>query len=298
MNDKQQLASMGEHMAKKAGQAQPLCMAKRIEELESQVRGLAGLLREAQRYVRYRLEYTECDARIVMGLIFDIDEALAGNLRQTAAPKPQIVGVQGPEAGFSVSFANGMLDDPHISFNQLAFDGDGVNGQHICALQAAANFLMDQADWYVKGAAAINQPYPIKGKTPPAAPEDWQLVPAVVIDEWAAKYEPSTHYSNEAATEISSMLASAPSRNPSHDLHRGPCQRRGAIPATPGGLCSHPVAGAAGGHTAQRSEAQADRTPHHYRAGARGCGSSVAVSVCGIYHNNKQEKQEPMTWQS
>lgn len=40
----------------------------------------ASLLREAQRYVRYRLEYTECDARIVMGLIADIDEALAGKL--------------------------------------------------------------------------------------------------------------------------------------------------------------------------------------------------------------------------
>lgn len=39
MSDKQQLAAMGEHMAEHmAGQAeQPLCMAKRIEELEAQL---------------------------------------------------------------------------------------------------------------------------------------------------------------------------------------------------------------------------------------------------------------------
>lgn len=75
-NDKQQLAAMGEHLADQ----QPLCMAKRIEELETQVRVMAELLREAQRYVQYRLDYTECDARIVMGLIYDIKSALAGKL--------------------------------------------------------------------------------------------------------------------------------------------------------------------------------------------------------------------------
>ena len=40
MNDKQQLAAMGEHMADQ----QPLCMAKRIEELEAQVESLANRL--------------------------------------------------------------------------------------------------------------------------------------------------------------------------------------------------------------------------------------------------------------
>ena len=43
MNDKQQLAAMGEHLAEQ----QPMCMAKRVEELEAQVRVRAGLLREA-----------------------------------------------------------------------------------------------------------------------------------------------------------------------------------------------------------------------------------------------------------
>ena len=35
MNDKQQLAAMGEHMSEQA--AQPMCMAKRIDELEAQL---------------------------------------------------------------------------------------------------------------------------------------------------------------------------------------------------------------------------------------------------------------------
>lgn len=38
MNDKQQLAAMGEHIAEQEGQ--PMCMAKLVEELEAQVRGL------------------------------------------------------------------------------------------------------------------------------------------------------------------------------------------------------------------------------------------------------------------
>ena len=51
MNDKQQLAAMGEHMAEHAGQAQPMCMAKRIEELE-------GLLTEAAQYIHDYCEVT------------------------------------------------------------------------------------------------------------------------------------------------------------------------------------------------------------------------------------------------
>lgn len=40
MSDKKQLAAMGEHMAEQA--AQPMCMAKRIEELEAQVEKLTN----------------------------------------------------------------------------------------------------------------------------------------------------------------------------------------------------------------------------------------------------------------
>lgn len=40
MNDKKQLAAMGEHLAEQ----QPMCMAKRIEELEAQVEKLTNRL--------------------------------------------------------------------------------------------------------------------------------------------------------------------------------------------------------------------------------------------------------------
>lgn len=40
MNDKQQLAAIGEHLAEQ----QPMCMAKRIEELEAQVEKLTNRL--------------------------------------------------------------------------------------------------------------------------------------------------------------------------------------------------------------------------------------------------------------
>lgn len=43
MNDKQQLAAMGEHLAE---QQQPLCMAKRIEELESKYKAAMEVVRD------------------------------------------------------------------------------------------------------------------------------------------------------------------------------------------------------------------------------------------------------------
>ena len=72
MNDKQQLAAMGEHIA-----GHPTLMAKRIEELEAQVRVMAGLLREARPYMDNRggagvNGYTK--------LTKDIDVALASKL--------------------------------------------------------------------------------------------------------------------------------------------------------------------------------------------------------------------------
>ncbi|MDF8330531.1 DUF3850 domain-containing protein [Aeromonas salmonicida] len=59
-------------------------LAAQLSDATRQCGVMAGLLLEAQRYVRYRLEYTECDARIVMGLICDIDAALAGKLPDPA----------------------------------------------------------------------------------------------------------------------------------------------------------------------------------------------------------------------
>ena len=76
MNDKQQLAAMGEHLAEQ--QQQPMCMAKRIEELEAHVRVMAGLLREAQECVVH--DVGRGMGRDVESLWARIDAALAGKL--------------------------------------------------------------------------------------------------------------------------------------------------------------------------------------------------------------------------
>ena len=95
MNDKQQLAAMGtqyrltEEQAKGLAERmpqtgalqviddEPLCMAKRIEEPEAQVRVMAGLLREARPYIDHR---GGAGVKGYTKLTRDIDAALAGKL--------------------------------------------------------------------------------------------------------------------------------------------------------------------------------------------------------------------------
>lgn len=73
MNDKQQLAAMGEHLAEQ----QSLCMEKRIEELESQVRVMVELLREAKPYMDHR---GGAGVKGYTKLTKNIDATLAGKL--------------------------------------------------------------------------------------------------------------------------------------------------------------------------------------------------------------------------
>lgn len=75
MSDKQQLAAMGEHMSEQA--AQPLCMAKRIEELEAQVRVMAELLQKARPYMDHR---GGAGVKGYAQLAKEIDSALAGKM--------------------------------------------------------------------------------------------------------------------------------------------------------------------------------------------------------------------------
>lgn len=82
MSDKKQLAAMGAEMAEQ--QQQPMCMAKRIEELEAQVRVMAELLQKARPYMDHRggagvKGYTQ--------LAKEIDSALAGNLPIQVTPE-------------------------------------------------------------------------------------------------------------------------------------------------------------------------------------------------------------------
>ena len=93
MNDKQQLAAMGEHMAEQA--AQPMCMAKRIEELEGQVRVMAGLLRDAKPYMDHG---NGAGVKGYIQISKKIDAALASKLPSPVVPEGwQLVPVEPTE---------------------------------------------------------------------------------------------------------------------------------------------------------------------------------------------------------
>ena len=74
MNDKEQLAAIGAEMAEK--QQQPLCMAKRIEELEAQVRVMGGALNELRKFAAANT--WDDDER--GALLASIDALLAGQV--------------------------------------------------------------------------------------------------------------------------------------------------------------------------------------------------------------------------
>ena len=78
MNDKIQLAAMGEHMAEQA--AQPMCMAKRIEEMEAQVRVMAELLRDLHKHIGTSIPQTVSDHYRGCDLLDRIEVVLAGHV--------------------------------------------------------------------------------------------------------------------------------------------------------------------------------------------------------------------------
>lgn len=78
MNDKQQLAAMGEHLAEQ--QQQPMCMAKRIEELEAQVLVMADLLRDLHGYIGASIPQTISEHYRGCDLLERIDSALASKM--------------------------------------------------------------------------------------------------------------------------------------------------------------------------------------------------------------------------
>ena len=82
MNDKKQLAAMGEHLAEQ----QPMCMAKRIEELEAQVRVMAELLAQASTQLQTVFE-RDPQHWDFHGLVSRIDAALSGNLPSATVPE-------------------------------------------------------------------------------------------------------------------------------------------------------------------------------------------------------------------
>lgn len=111
MNDKQQLAAMGEHLAEQ----QPLCMAKRIEELETQVRVMAGLLREARPYIDHR---GGAGVKGYIQISKKIDAALASKMpSHTEQPLAMVQGGDGSRDLFERWFRRDYHPDrqgPHI----------------------------------------------------------------------------------------------------------------------------------------------------------------------------------------
>lgn len=82
-NDKQQLAAMGEHLADQ----QPMCMAKRVEELEAQVRVMAELLRDLHEHIGTSIPQTISDHYRGCDLLDRIDAVLAGKLPAPVVPE-------------------------------------------------------------------------------------------------------------------------------------------------------------------------------------------------------------------
>ena len=114
MNDKQKLAAMGEHMSGQT--AQPLCMAKRIEELEAQVRVMAELLRDAREYVT-ALGKPDDEVSAVQMTVSRIDALLAGQVPAPAAPEGwQLVPVEPTERMISESIDAGRFDEDDAVF--------------------------------------------------------------------------------------------------------------------------------------------------------------------------------------
>lgn len=91
MNDKNQLAAMGEHLADQ----QPLCMAKRIEELEAQVRVMADLLRDLHGYIGASIPQTISEHYRGCDLLDRIDAVLTGKLPYHIADVSNMVAPEG-----------------------------------------------------------------------------------------------------------------------------------------------------------------------------------------------------------
>ena len=115
MNDKQQLAAMGAEMAEK--QQQPMCMAKRIEELEAQARVMAELLAQAitQLQTVFERDPRHWDFH---SLVSRIDAALAGKLpNHVEQPLAMVPGGDGSRDLFERWFRRDYHPDrqgPHI----------------------------------------------------------------------------------------------------------------------------------------------------------------------------------------
>lgn len=111
MNDKQQLAAMGEHLAE---QQQPICLQKRVEQLEA-------LLREA-------VDAGDADYYFGSDLLSRIESALDGPHPPTNPPRVRKSGGSFQHTGSVVSSFKTLAGEPRIV---LEFDAPVGGMLHI-----------------------------------------------------------------------------------------------------------------------------------------------------------------------
>lgn len=116
----------------------PLCMAKRIEELEAQVRAMAELLRDARKYVT-ALGKPDDEVSAVQMTVSRIDALLAGQVPAPAAAEGwQLVPVE-PTREMMASAMSAVTQPQDLLYSQ---SGWGMNEMaartRYCAMLAAA----------------------------------------------------------------------------------------------------------------------------------------------------------------
>lgn len=187
MNDKQQLAAMGEHMAEQAPQDQPLCMAKRIDELEAQVLVMAVALREARQHInggqgiKHGLDFR--------AMFEQIDAALAGKLPEPTVEVTETIRTAPKRIWLQVGDQAHYHSEPFPrDTREVSWCADSVVG---CEVQ------------YVRADLAGNYP---------AVPEGWQLVPVEPTENMIGHgCGASVMVVSEVVRAWGAMLAASPS---------------------------------------------------------------------------------------
>ncbi len=181
MSDKQQLAAMGEHMAEQA--VQPLCMAKRIEGLEDQVRVMAGLLRDLHKHIGASIPQTISEHYQGCDLLDRIDAVLAGKLPERKITKPARV--------WGARFRHGIPEQTII--------------------EAAYRYAEHESSQEEKEAGKINFDL-LMAAVHKIAPEGWQLVPVEPTENMIGHgCGASVMVVSEVIKAWAAMLAAAPS---------------------------------------------------------------------------------------
>jgi len=175
----------------------PLCMAKRIEELEAQVRAMAELLRDARKYVT---ALGKPDDEVSAGQVPEQHPDDAAVDRFTTAMKSKLAAAR--EKG------RGGWDDPNACSVEFLADlmvghiGKGNPGN----FEDISNLAMML---HQRGA----DPAVLAGKVPtPVVPEGWQLVPVEPTERMISESIDAGRFDEDDAVFFwASMLAAAPS---------------------------------------------------------------------------------------